>query len=214
MIIELPKKFIYENRARIEAGILKIPSGVNWREFSYKLTVAIKGKKCWYCGKPLKKDEITMDHLYPKDLGGPNITNNLVPSCSHCNSQKGNLTERQYKQILKAKNSESKRIRNRIIKANEYYKEKYGYCLPKEWITTKKIDNVLVTMIMNENYRGTQYNKIGIFYKEYKHLPYPIVVDRNNYLLDGFLVLIFAKNNNISKIPTIVLENVEVVFNT
>ena len=143
-----------------------------------------------------------------------NITNNLVPSCSHCNSQKGNLTERQYKQILKAKNSESKRIRNRIIKANEYYKEKYGYCLPKEWITTKKIDNVLVTMIMNENYRGTQYNKIGIFYKEYKHLPYPIVVDRNNYLLDGFLVLIFAKNNNISKIPTIVLENVEVVFNT
>ena len=73
-----------------------------------------------------------MDHLYPQDLGGPTIPNNLAPTCSDCNSEKGNLTEKQY---------------------------------------------------------------------------------RNNYLLDGFLVLIFAKNNNLLRVPTIVLENVEVVFN-
>lgn len=213
MIIELPEKFSYGNQARIEDGILKIPSGVSWREFIYKLTIAAKGKKCWYCGKPLKKEEITLDHLYPQDLGGPTVPNNLAPTCSDCNNRKGNLTEKQYRQILQAPEEKRKIIKSRMVKSNEYYKEKHGYYLPKEWITSQTIENVLVTMIMSESYYGRKYGKIETFYMQYEHLPYPIVVDRNNYLLDGFLVLIYAKNNSISKIPTIVLENVEVVFN-
>jgi len=68
-------------------------------------------------------------------------------------------------------------------------------------------------MLMGENYISKKYSKIETFYNAYQHLPYPIVVDRNNYLIDGFLVLMFAKNNNITRVPTIVLENVEVVFN-
>ena len=87
------------------------------------------------------------------------------------------------------------------------------YSIPEEWITSKKIDTILVTFLIGESYTGKRYSKIEKFYNEYGHLPYPIVVDRNNFLLDGFLVLIFAKNNNISNIPTIVLENVEIMFN-
>jgi len=70
MIIELPEKLIYGNQIEIVDGILKIPPGLSWREFMYKLTIAKKGRECWYCGKKLRKEEITMDHLYPQDLGG------------------------------------------------------------------------------------------------------------------------------------------------
>jgi len=213
MIIELPEKFNYGNQARIVDGILKIPSGVFCREFSYRLAVASKGKKCWYCGKKLKKEEITMDHLYPQDLGGPTIPNNLAPTCSACNGKKGNLTEKQFRNLMQAPSHKKGEIKSKFIARNEQRKIKTGYYLPREWITTKKIDNILVTWLMNESYKGKRYSKIEVFYREYKHLPYPIVVDRNNYLLDGFLILMFAKNHNISSVPTIVLENVEIVFN-
>lgn len=213
MIIELPEKFYYGNQAKIVDGILKIPSGVSWREFIYRLTIAAKGKECWYCGKKLKKEEITMDHLYPQDLGGPTIPNNLAPTCSNCNSGKGNLTERQYRNLINAPKNKRESIKSKFIAENESRKEKKGYYLPRKWITTKKIDNILLTWLMNESYTGKKYAKIESFYRQYGHLPYPIVVDRNNYLLDGFLILIFAKNNNIAQIPTIVLDNVEVIFN-
>lgn len=213
MIIELPEKFNYGNQARIDDGILKIPSSACVRDFMYKLTLAQKGKVCWYCGKKLKSDEITMDHLYPQDLGGPTIPNNLAPTCALCNNKKSNLTEKQYRQLLEAPENKKKTIKSKFLARNEQNKIKKGYFLPKEWITSRKIDNILVTMLMGENYISKKYSKIETFYNAYHHLPYPIVVDRNNYLIDGFLVLMFAKNNNIMRVPTIVLENVEVVFN-
>lgn len=212
MIIELPEKFYYGNQAKIVDGVLKIPSGVSWREFMYRLTVASKGRNCWYCGKKLKKEDITMDHLYPQDLGGPTIPNNLAPACGECNNKKGNLTEKQYRNLIGAPENKRKEINSRFIARNEQHKVKKGYFLPKEWITTRKIDSILVTWLMNETYTGKKYAKIETFYRQYGRIPYPIVVDRNNYLLDGFLVLIFAKNNNIASIPTIVLENVEIVL--
>lgn len=213
MIIELPKKFNYGSQAKVVDDILKIPSGISVRDFMYKLTIAIKGKKCWYCGKKLKKEEITMDHLYPQDLGGPTIPNNLAPTCAECNNQKGNLTEKQYRDMVKAPKSKKKELRSKFAVRNEQHKLKRGYYLPKEWITTRKIDNIIVTWFMNEAYMSKRYMKIESFYRAYGHLPHPIVVDRNNYLLDGFLVLMVAKNNNVSMVPTIVLENVEVVVN-
>lgn len=213
MIIELPEKLTYGNQVEIVNGILKIPPGLSWREFMYKLTIAKKGRECWYCGKKLRKEEITMDHLYPQDLGGPTISNNLAPTCSDCNSEKGNLTEKQYRNIIRAPKNKKKEIRSKFLKSNEERKIKRGYFLPDKWITARKIDTVLVTLLMGETYTGKRYTKIENFYQQYGHLPYPIIVDRNNYLLDGFLVLIFAKNNNLLRVPTIVLENVEVVFN-
>lgn len=213
MNIELPEKFNYGNQARLEDGILKLPSGVSWREFMYRLATANKGRCCWYCGKKLRKEEITMDHLYPQDLGGPTISNNLAPTCSECNNKKGNLTEKQFREFLKAPASKKKEIKSKFIARNELHKKQRGYFLPRDWITTRRIDNILVTWIMSEAYTGKRYQRIEKFYKAYLKLPYPIVVDRNNYLLDGFLILMFAKNHNISRIPTIVLDNVEIVLN-
>lgn len=215
MIIDLPKNADFYRsggQIKIEDGILKIGHLVSWREFIYKLTISTKGKRCWYCKKKLRKKDITMDHLYPQDLGGPTIPNNLAPTCAWCNSDKSNLTEMQYKQLRKANEKERSKIRHRMVRNNEKRKMKDGYFLPKKWITKRSIDRVLVTMFMKEDYKGKRYKKIEHFYEQYKKLPYPVIVDRNNYLLDGFLVLMFAKNHGINEVPTIVLENVEVVF--
>lgn len=62
---------------------------------------------CRYCGKPLKKDRMTVDHripvhkaetswLYRKLLDhyphGVNDVKNLVPACGRCNRRKGSKT--------------------------------------------------------------------------------------------------------------------------
>jgi len=213
MIVELPQKFNYGNQARIEDGILKIPAGVGMREFMCRLTMATKGKRCWYCGKLLKKEQITMDHLYPQDLGGPTIPNNLAPTCVECNNDKSNLTEKQYRMLRKCTGHKKGQTRERFLAENEERKYKKGYFLPREWVRIRQTRKILVPWHMNEEYKGKKYNKIETFYQHYGMLPYPIVVDRNNYLLDGFLILMFAKNHNISKVPTVILENIEVVVN-
>tara|TARA_Y100001970_G_scaffold293620_1_gene441737 strand:- start:2412 stop:2948 length:537 start_codon:yes stop_codon:yes gene_type:complete len=43
---------------------------------------------CQYCGK--KYNDITIDHILPKDKGGKDIWTNLVAACKKCNLIKGN----------------------------------------------------------------------------------------------------------------------------
>lgn len=63
---------------------------------------------CSYCGRPVKKDRVTVDHLYPVDrvktsrslrrrlekcgYDSVNDPKNLVPACRSCNSRKGTKT--------------------------------------------------------------------------------------------------------------------------
>ncbi len=57
---------------------------------------------CYYCGcKILGKK--TIDHKTPVSRGGTNNNENLVLSCLHCNTQKGNKTEEEYRKWLKLK---------------------------------------------------------------------------------------------------------------
>lgn len=217
MIIELPQnKNFYrgQNKFTISNGILKISHLASWRTLIYCLAISIKGRTCWYCGKKLKREEITLDHLYPQDLGGPTIPQNLVPACVKCNGRKGNLTEHQYWQWLSAPDKKKGMLHQKFLRINEARKLDNGFYLPKRWITNKKIENIIVNMDLTQEYRGRRYARIEAFYEETGKLPYPIIVDKKNFLLDGFLVLMFAKNNGIKQIPTIVLNNVEMVFNS
>ena len=46
--------------------------------------------KCCYCGAGIEDEIIfTIDHLIPQELGGTNVTKNLVTACKSCNSAKG-----------------------------------------------------------------------------------------------------------------------------
>ena len=43
---------------------------------------------CQYCGK--SSQELTIDHVIPKDKGGVDNWKNLVTACRRCNTKKGN----------------------------------------------------------------------------------------------------------------------------
>ena len=44
---------------------------------------------CWYCGKALKLNELTKDHVFPRIKGGNNDMDNIIMVCKSCNSSKG-----------------------------------------------------------------------------------------------------------------------------
>ena len=47
---------------------------------------------CYYCGRPLKKGEVTMDHVVPIAQGGKSTPGNVVPACKACNTAKRDMT--------------------------------------------------------------------------------------------------------------------------
>jgi len=46
------------------------------------------GGHCAYCGKPMQRKNMTVDHLVPQSRGGGNNIENLMPSCRSCNGLK------------------------------------------------------------------------------------------------------------------------------
>lgn len=220
MIIELPKEFSFEEerkgqKAYIENSILKITRQVNFRELMVEIAYEIKGKKqCCYCKKEVPEGKITIDHMFPVDFGGPTITNNLLPACRVCNNEKkGNMTYQQYIGYLEA---ETVGLEKQYVKALKQFQEEVRknqlYQIPKEWITEQKIIDIITTINLDDDYKSKKYLALEKYYSRYGVIKKPIVVDRNSFLLDGFLILMLAKNYNIKVVPTIILENVEVIL--
>ena len=55
------------------------------------------GMACVWCGKGVDDGAIlSLDHVLPHSKGGLNISANLVTSCRHCNSMRGNRTMREF----------------------------------------------------------------------------------------------------------------------
>lgn len=50
------------------------------------------GFRCMYCGKSCTMSELTFDHVVPRSQGGATKWENILSSCSVCNSKKGNRT--------------------------------------------------------------------------------------------------------------------------
>ena len=47
---------------------------------------------CQYCGIKLSNNDITIDHVHPKSLGGETSWKNCVVACAKCNRKKDNKT--------------------------------------------------------------------------------------------------------------------------
>ncbi len=47
---------------------------------------------CQYCGKTRDRIDLNLDHVVPKDRGGPTSWENIVCSCIRCNTRKANRT--------------------------------------------------------------------------------------------------------------------------
>jgi len=54
---------------------------------------------CSYCNRPLNIKTIRFDHLVPVSRGGSAGLDNLAPSCSDCNAEKGILLPEEYRAL-------------------------------------------------------------------------------------------------------------------
>lgn len=221
MIMDLPEKFSIgdarqKNDAFIEDGILKIRKDASYRFVIFELTFELKGGKhiCRYCGKYFSDKKMTMDHMYPQGMGGPTITNNLLPSCQKCNSEKSDMTREQYEKYkeLEAARKNCKAYLKDLRNYKESIKKREEFEIPKEWISKREISTIIAEIRLDDCTQNAKYKKVAEFYAQYNHIQKPIIVDKNGFLLDGFYAVIFAKNNLIASLPAIELENVEVIM--
>ncbi len=47
---------------------------------------------CQYCGQQCDRNDLNLDHVIPRDRGGPTSWENIVCSCIECNTRKANHT--------------------------------------------------------------------------------------------------------------------------
>lgn len=216
MIIELPKKLSKaenEDRIRIKDNILYLSKKESFIKTMFSLTYELKGGCCGYCGIELKEDEITWDHIYPQNFGGPTITNNLVAACTIHNNEKANMTLEEYEIFRQIKQegtkADMKTYKRELFQKHENMKREGIYNIPKDWVTELEVTDINDSEY--ETMYGKKYKREKNYYEEYGHIQVPILVDQNGYLLDGCVRVLFAKNNNIKRMPVIALENVIIV---
>lgn len=218
MIIEIPQGYVFSKENSIiafeEEQILKMYGRRGkFHEVMYDLTYQLKGRnKCYYCGNEIEiQSKVTLDHVYPASLGGPTIPINLVPACRKCNGIKENMTPLQYQAYRKLKDEEQRKQYIREFSNIKFFQERWLHILPEEWISQTPISDLLVLMDLTDT-NTRKYRKTKEYYSRCKQFPKPIIVDSQRFVLDGFTQVLYAKNNKITEIPTIVLENVAVIF--
>ena len=52
--------------------------------------INLYGSYCWWCGKSMLIDTLTIEHLYPQSRHGSDSLENLRLACLPCNSSRGN----------------------------------------------------------------------------------------------------------------------------
>jgi 5-methylcytosine-specific restriction endonuclease McrA len=50
------------------------------------------GNVCQYCGRKMRREKLTIDHIVPRSRGGGDSWSNLVLACLECNARKRNKT--------------------------------------------------------------------------------------------------------------------------
>lgn len=58
-------------------------------KFSRKNILSRDDNRCQYCGKHYPATQLSIDHIIPRSRGGSSKWDNLVASCSKCNTKKG-----------------------------------------------------------------------------------------------------------------------------
>lgn len=199
--------------AYIEKEVLYLPQQY-FEEVMKALTYQIKeSETCYFCGAKLTKANRTLDHLFPRDYGGITVTNNLVPCCKECNSEKKrNLNETEFRIYNEIKNNPQllQEFWKEFYEKHECDRKNFGVTLPYNWYTLKKEFRVLAVVTSDDRYKKSkQYLRIAELYEIYNRICKPVVITRNNVVVDGFLALMFAKNlQQKVEIPFVILENV------
>ncbi len=62
-------------------------------KLSRRAILARDDQRCQYCGNRAR--DLTIDHVIPRERGGPHTWENLVTCCRKCNNKKGNRAPRE-----------------------------------------------------------------------------------------------------------------------
>ena len=62
-----------------------------------------KNRKCCYCGRYLRTNEATLEHVIPISKGGYTKKNNCKIACRKCNEEKGSMALGTYMQMKREK---------------------------------------------------------------------------------------------------------------
>lgn len=93
-----PIEFYEDWVVRSEHLSLKVPAvAVSTEQFNYKKSVKFSRYnlflrdlfQCQYCSDVFDFDDLTIDHVIPRKLGGKTTFENCATSCYSCNSRKG-----------------------------------------------------------------------------------------------------------------------------
>ena len=218
MIIELPEKYEYRGESRrvlaeVLNGELIIRGRVPFRKIMYDLTYALKeSTTCFYCGREIPPNKATLDHKYPKDIGGPTVPDNMEIACAHCNCEKGNMTYAQFVEYMSLDGKEQSKLKRFVTSHRHEMRLNHKYELPEEWITNIELSSIIVEWIFKEQYKGEKYNNIKEFYQKYGCFQKPILVNSNYYLFDGFTQMVYAREIGLKTVPAIILENVKILL--
>lgn len=68
------------------------------REVTLMNNIRKSNERCYYCNDKVGINYRTVDHKTPVSRGGLTVGKNLVMSCQKCNSEKGFLTEEEYRE--------------------------------------------------------------------------------------------------------------------
>lgn len=214
MNITLPTENLRTKDFLIKDGILYLRYGQSYQNIIHALTYFMKERNfCYYCRKFFPRNEINIDHMYPRSTGGPTIPQNLIPSCKGCNTEKADMTKSQFLHYLSlGTESEKLLYASKMRTLKEGFKSIGMYEIPIEWITPVKVCNIH-TSIDFADIIYAKFQKVKAYYKEYHSFQHPIILDRNLYSLDGFYILFVAKACEVPVIPAIILDNVEIRHN-
>ena len=67
-----------------------------WYWYELRMAVLKRDRACRYCGIPLTKLTVTLDHVIPVSKGGTNDMDNLVASCKPCNHAKDSMSVEEF----------------------------------------------------------------------------------------------------------------------
>ncbi len=162
---------------------------------------------CIYCGCILTSKNMTIDHSYPQIYGGPTIPENMALTCSSCNNRKGFLNHSEY---LHRKNLNPKAFDRSKKKVRVHHSEKQkeqGFLLPDDWFEFIETSEIVPIDFSKMNF-NKKLKKINNFYSKNRKLPFVVVLDKNNNVLEGFSQYYFSVSNNLKYIPIIKIDNI------
>jgi hypothetical protein len=107
---ELPKRNL-QSVQRIREGLIRLQDGL-----------------CWYCGRSLDQCRGTphVEHQTPLSRGGADAFHNLVMACPRCNTDKGDLTLDEYREVVQAREAQRDPAPGIVDDAGRFHGERWA----------------------------------------------------------------------------------------